>query len=198
MSKPKFMVFKLKDLWVPVIVTIFAIVMVVFFVSKLTSTKTTFAPDQGFNDGLYVAEISLDNAEFNVAVSIHKNAIKSVELRNMDEQAKLMYPLFEPSMAYINDRVTKTQSLEIEEFAQAKETTAFLMDAVRNALALPDKTVDKLENNMDTIDNTVDDYILTDPLSNAIDNPEMSDQTYVDWETELDAIIVDEGAADID
>ncbi len=199
MSKPRFMVFKLKDLWVPVIVTIFAIIMVVFFVSKLTATKATFVPDQGFNDGLYVAEISLDNAAFNVAISIHKNSIRSVELRNMDEQAKLMYPLFEPSIAYINDQVTKTQSLEIDEFAQAKETTAFLMSAVKDALSLPDETVDMLEDNLDMPpDNNVDDYILTDPIDDAMDSPEMSDQSYVDWETELDAILIDEGATEID
>ena len=202
MSKPRFMVFKLKDLWVPVIVTVLAIIMVVFFISKLTTTKTTFAPDQGFNDGLYLAEISLDNAEFNVAVSIHKNSIKSVELRNMDEQAKLMYPLFEPSIAYINDQVTKTQSLEIEEFAEAKETAAFIMSAIKDALALPEQTVDMLENNIDNSDHSVDDYILTDPINdsidNSIDNPAMSDQVYVDWESELDAILVDEGATEID
>lgn len=197
MAKPKFMVFKLKDLWLPVIVTIFAIIMVVFFISKLTATKATFSPDQGFNDGLYVAEISLDNADFNVAVSIHKNAIKSVELQNMNEDAKLMYPLFEPSMAYINEQVTKTQSLDIEEFAQAKETTAFLMDAIKSALALPEETVNHLESNI-TSDNTVDDYIPADPMDNSINNPEMTDQLYVDWETELDAILVDEGAAEVD
>lgn len=192
------MVFKLKDLWVPVIVTIFAIIMVVFFVSKLTATKATFSPDQGLSDGLYVAEISLDNAEFNVAVSIHKNAIKSVELRNMDEKAKIMYPLFEPSMAYINDQVTKTQSLEIEEFAEAKETAAFLMDAIRDALALPDETVDVLKNDPGKTDNTANDYIPTDPINDSIGNPEMSDQLYIDWETELDAILIDEGALEID
>ena len=196
MSKPKFMVFKLKDLWVPIIVTVFAIVLVVFFISKITATKATFSPDQGFNDGLYVAEISLDNAEFNVAVSVHKNSIKSVELRNMDEEAKLMYPLFEPSIAYINEQITKTQSLEIEEFAQAKETAAFLMSAVRDALSLSDETVkapvDHLEN-----DNT-DDYIITDPMDDSVDNPEMSDQVYIDWETELDSVLEDYGDVEID
>lgn len=198
MSKPKFMVFKLKDLWIPVIVTIFAIIMVVFFISKLTATKATFSPDQGFNDGLYVAEISLDNADFNVAVSIHKNAIKSVELRNMSEDAKLMYPLFEPTMAYINEQVTKTQSLDISEFSQAKETAAFLMDTIKDALALPEETVNMLENNMTNNDSNVDDYILTDPMNNSTNNPEMSDQMYIDWETELDAILIDEGAVSID
>lgn len=198
MSKPKFMVFKLKDLWVPIIVTVFAIALVVFFVSKITATKATFSPDQGFNDGLYVAEISLDNADFNVAVSIHKNAIKSVELRNMDEEAKLMYPLFEPSMAYINEQITKTQSLEIEEFAQAKETAAFLMSAIRDALSLSDETVNA-PNYLDT-DNTdnTDDYITTDPVDSSIDNPEMSDQVYIDWETELDSILEDYGDVEVD
>lgn len=196
MSKPKFMVFKLKDLWVPIIVTVFAIALVVFFISKITATKATFSPDQGFNDGLYVAEISLDNAEFNVAVSVHKNSIKSVELRNMDEDAKLMYPLFEPSMAYINDQITKTQSLEIEEFAEAKETAAFLMSAVRDALSLSDETVNAPVDHLET-DNT-DDYIITDPMDDSVDNPEMSDQVYIDWETELDSVLEDYGDVEID
>ena len=191
------MVFKLKDLWVPLIVTVVAIIMVVFFFSKLTATRATLAPDSGFSDGLYVAEIALDNADFNVAVSIHKNSIKSIELRNMDEDAKIMYPLIEPSIAYINEQVTKTQSLEIDDFAEAKETAAFLMSAVKDALAIPDETVDMIETNFSIPADNTDDYIITDPANNA-NNPDMSNEMYIDWETELDAILIDEGAVEID
>ena len=177
MSKPKFMVFKLKDLWVPVIVVIVAVLMVVFFVSKFTATQPTFAPQEDYSNGDYLANISLDNADFNVAVSIHKNAITSVELRNMDEDAKMMYPLFESSISHINEQVTKTQSLDIADFPDAKETTAFLISAVKDALSLTDGTIDMLDDHLD-------DYI--------IDNPEMSDQAYIDWETEIDAMLEDE------
>lgn len=182
MSKPKFMVFKLRDLWVPVIVTIVAVLMVVFFVSKFSATKPTFAPQEDYSNGDYVTKISLDNADFNVAVSVHKNAITSVELRNMDQQAKIMYPLFEPSIAFINEEVTKTQSLDIAEFPPAKETTAFLMAAVRDALSLSDQTVDVLEDSL--LEDHLEDYINS--------NPEMSDQAYVDWEAEIDMLLEDE------
>jgi len=187
MSKPKFMVFKLRDLWVPIIVTIVAVLMVVFFISKFTATKPTFAPQQDYSNGDYVTKISLDNADFNVAVSIHKNAITSVELRNMDEQAKMMYPLFESSMDYINGEITKTQSLEIAEFPPAKETTEFLMAAVRDALSLSEQTVDSpadslLDNGL--LEDNVEDYIIS--------NPEMSDQAYIDWEVEIDQLLEDE------
>lgn len=177
MSGPRFMVFKLKDLWVPVIVTIIAILMVVFFVSRLTVAKPTFAPQEDYTDGVYVAKISLDNADFNVAVSIHKNSITAIELRNMDEKAKLMYPLFEPSIAYINDHVTKTQSLDIPEFTEAKQTTAFLMGAVKDALSISENTADMMEMN-------TEDEVIT--------NPDMSDQAYVDWELEIDALFENE------
>lgn len=178
MSKPKFMVFKLKDLWVPVIVTIITVLMIIFFVSKFTATKPTFAPQQDYTNGDYLAQISLDNADFDVAVSIHKNAITSVELRNMNAQAKVMYPLFEPSIDHINQEVTKTQSFDIAEFEPAKETTTFLLDAVKEALSLSESHVDNVEDN-------VDNYI--------IDNPEMSDQAYIDWETEIDELFENEG-----
>lgn len=179
MSKPKFMVFKLRDLWVPVIVAIVAILMIMFFVSRFTATKPTFSPQEDYKDGDYVSTISLDNAEFNVAVSIHENAITSVELRNMDEQAQIMYPLFETSMDYINEQVTKTQSLDIGEFEPAKETTNFLMAAVKDALSLSEDPVNMLEDSLD-------DYIIS--------NPEMSDQAYIDWESEIDELL--EGEAD--
>ncbi len=182
MSKPKFMVFKLRDLWVPVIVTIIAVLLIIFFVSRFTATKPTFAPQQDYNNGDYLAQISLDNADFDVAVSIHKNAIKSVELRNMNEQAKLMYPLFEPSIDYLNKEITKTQSLDVAEFEPAKETTIFLLNAVKEALSLSDDHLDELDDNADN-------YI--------IDNPEMSDQAYIDWETEIDELFeAEEGIVD--
>lgn len=176
MPNPKFMVFKLKDLLVPVIVTIIAIVMVVFFVSRLTATRPTFAPQENYSDGVYMAKISLDNADFNVAVSIQKNTIKSVELRNMDEKAKLMYPLVEPSIAYINQQVTKTQSFDIPEFTEAKQTTALLIGAVKDALSISEDTADINELN-------TGDEVIT--------NPEMSDQAYIDWEVEIDALFED-------
>ena len=182
MSKPKFMVFKLRDLWVPVIVTIVAVLMIVFFVSKFSAAKPTFAPQEDYSNGDYVTKISLDNADFNVAVSIHKNAITSVELRNMDEQTKMMYPLLEPSMEFINAQVTKTQSLDIAEFEPAKETTAFLIAAVRDALSLSGQADDILEDSL--LEDNVEDYIISDP--------EVSDQAYIDWEKEINMLLEDE------
>ena len=65
MSSPKFMVFKLKDLQIPIIMLIVALAVFSFFMFTSNDADATesFAPTTSYEDGMYIASIALRTEE---------------------------------------------------------------------------------------------------------------------------------------
>lgn len=137
MSSPKFMVFKLKDLQIPIIMLLVALAVFSFFM--LTSDKAdateSFSPSHTYEDGMYVASIALTDADLDVIVDVKDNQITSVTLEGFDETEKAIYQDFDKSISFINDYVTATQSLELPKTETLSVSSGILMDAVRIALS---------------------------------------------------------------
>lgn len=135
MSSPKFMVFKLKDLRIPVIILLAAIAVFLFVVFRNSSARQTFAPSDGHKDGKYIAGISLADAELDVVVVVENNRIVSVDLDNFDAAEAALYKDLESGIDYVHNYVTATQSLEFPANAAVSEAAMLLMDAVKVALS---------------------------------------------------------------
>ncbi|MGL4738221.1 MAG: hypothetical protein ACRCW2_12290 [Cellulosilyticaceae bacterium] len=137
MSSPKFMVFKLKDLQIPIIMLLVALAVFSFFM--LTSNKAdateSFSPNSTYEDGMYVASIALTDADIDVIVNVKDNQITSVALDGFDDTEKAIYQDFDKSISFINDYVTATQSLELPKTETLSVSSGILMDAVRIALS---------------------------------------------------------------
>jgi len=134
MSSPKFLVFKLKDLRIPALILLIGVALFTFFMLK-SKTTPTFSPSTGFQDGKYIAGITLSDAEMDVVVEVMNHNITSISLSGLDETSSTLYSDLVSSMDYINTYVTTTQSLDFP--ADNKNTTAtmLLMDAVKIALS---------------------------------------------------------------
>lgn len=137
MSSPKFMVFKLKDLQIPIIMLLVALAVFSFFM--LTSDKAdateSFAPTHTYEDGMYIASIALTDADLDVIVNVKDNQITSVSLDGFDDTEKAIYQDFDKSISFINDYVTATQSLDLPKTETLSVSSGILMDAVRIALS---------------------------------------------------------------
>lgn len=148
MSGPKFFVFKLKDLTIPVLVILIVIVLGIFFVYK-NKISPTFAP-QGFSNGTYVASINLNDADLDLIVNVENSNIVSLTLDGLDESDSLLYDDLKSSIDYVNTYVTQTQSLDLPENGKNSQATMILMEAIKVALSdNPNETrplsVEKLE-----------------------------------------------------
>lgn len=135
MSSPKFMVFKLKDLRIPIFILLAAIAVFLFVVFRNSSASQTFAPSDGHKDGKYIAGISLTDAELDLVVVIENNKIVSVDLENFDAKEATLYKDLETGVDYVHNYVTATQSLDFPVNAAVPEAAMLLMDAVKVALS---------------------------------------------------------------
>lgn len=136
MSGPKFMVFKLKDLRIPVIILLVALAVFGFFLYRNNSNATeTFAPSDTYEDGKYIAGIHLSDASMDLVVKVKDSKIASISLEGFDETASTLYKDLEEGLTYLNTYVVATQSLEFPESTTVSSATSMLMDAVKVALS---------------------------------------------------------------
>lgn len=134
MSSPKFLVFKLKDLRIPALILLIGVALLIFFMFK-GKTTPTFSPSTGYQDGKYIAGITLSDAEMDIVVEVMNNHITSISLSGLDETSSTLYSDLVSSVDYINTYVTATQSLELPADGQTTTATMLLMDAVKVALS---------------------------------------------------------------
>jgi len=135
MSSPKFMVFKLKDLRIPIIILLIAVAVFVFLLFRNKTATQTFAPSDTYQDGKYIAGISLSDAQMDLIVEIKDSKIASVSLDGLDEKTSTLYKDLASGIDYVNTYVTATQSLELPQNTNISPATTMLMDAVKVALS---------------------------------------------------------------
>jgi len=134
MSSPKFLVFKLKDLRIPALILLIVVALFVLLFFKNKTTQT-FAPTNGYEDGKYIAGITLSDANMDLIVEVKDNNIVSISLSGLDETTSTLYADFTSGINYINTYVTATQSLELPQNGATTTATMLLMDAVKIALS---------------------------------------------------------------
>jgi len=135
MSNPRFMVFKLKDLRIPLIVLLIAVALFVFLLFKNKNATQTFAPSDTYQNGKYIAGISLSDAEMDLVVEVADSKITSISLQGLDEKTSVLYKDLAYGIDYVNTYVTATQSLELPQNANTSAAAHMLMDAVKVALS---------------------------------------------------------------
>lgn len=135
MSHPKFLVFKLQDLKIPFIMLAVAVVAFSVFMLSSDDTTATFAPDDSYEDGMYIANIAFTDADMDLVVEVKDKQIKSISLDGFDETGRTLYKDLNESIPFVNDYVTSTQSLDLPETSTISASTSILMDAIKIALS---------------------------------------------------------------
>lgn len=135
MSHPKFLVFKLQDLKIPFIMLVVAVVAFSVFMLSGDDTTATFAPDDSYEDGMYIANIAFTDADMDLVVEVKDKQIKSISLDGFDETERTLYKDLNESIPFVNDYVTSTQSLDLPETSTISASTSILMDAIKIALS---------------------------------------------------------------
>lgn len=135
MSHPRFMVFKLQDLKIPFIMLLVAVAAFTVFMLTGNDSTATFAPDNSYEDGMYIANIAFTDADMDLVVEVKDKQIKSISLEGFDETERTLYKDINANISFINDYITSTQSIELPETSNISASTSILMDAVRVALS---------------------------------------------------------------
>lgn len=163
MSSPKFFVFKLKDLKIPVLIILVAVVLLIFLLFRNKASAQTFAPSDTYQDGQYIAGISLADTTMDLVVQVTNGQIISVSLDGLANDSTNLYDDLVSGIDYVNTYVTATQSIELPANATTSPATNMLMDAVK--IALSDDEHAQILSTYEKLDVTDQDEVFVDEFS---------------------------------
>lgn len=163
MSSPKFFVFKLKDLKIPALIICVALLLLIFLLFRNKSSAQTFAPSDTYQDGQYIAGISLADTTMDLVVQVTDGQITSVSLNGLADSSTNLYSDLVSGIDYVNTYVTATQSTELPANATTSPTTNMLMDAVKVALSNDENA--QILSTYEKLDLTEQDEVFVDEFS---------------------------------
>ncbi len=136
-SKTKIVVLRAKELIYTGIFLILGIILILVLIFMFTQGKTeeTFVSAKTYIPGVYTSSITLGSSSLNVEVTVDRNHITNVNLANLDDTIETMYPLLEPAITEINEKLETADSIEQVDFtADNQYTHTILTQAIKNAL----------------------------------------------------------------
>lgn len=184
MASPKFFVFKLKDLRIPALILLVVVALFIFLIFKNKTTQT-FAPSDGYQDGKYIAGITLSDADMDLVVEVQDSSIVSVSLSGLDESSSILYKDLISGVNYINTYVVATQSLQLPQNGNTTTATMLLMDAIK--VALSDDANASISTTYEKINLTP-----SNPIISETELGMNTDTTSLEADTNVEDIFVDE------
>ena len=150
MSKPKFFVFKLKELLLTAALVLFAVAIVVLVISFVAlgneSTPKLIGPSQKpdstktsaplYTPGVYTTSMEMNDTTIHLELVCDENHINSVRLINLDEAVTTMYPLLTPALEDLELQLSLDVPIEELVFTEGSTyTQTILIEAIEKTLA---------------------------------------------------------------
>ena len=111
-------------------------VVLLFMPRASGQSETPYTEPSGalYIPGTYTASIILNDRPLDIIVTVTEYEIISVEMTEMYESQRMLFPLFEPMMSRVSDDVLFYQSADIVIYNDFPVTTGILQKAVVAAL----------------------------------------------------------------
>lgn len=155
MSKPKFVVFKLKELLLTASLVLLGIVVLLLVIALVSIDKETTPklnlPSAGqdstatsaplYYPGVYTTTIQMNDTTIHLELVCDANHINSVRLINLDEAVETMYPLLTPALEDLEMQLSLDVPVEELKFTEGSTyTQTLLVEAIEKTLAKAEVT----------------------------------------------------------
>lgn len=137
----KIVVFKAKELIYTGIFVALGIVFIGLLVYMFHPRgDNTAKHTMNYAPGVYTSEVSISDELLQVEVVVDMERIQSVDIKNMSETVKTMYPLLSTSLEEINEKIREVDHIEELTFENNNQyTNELLKQAIAAALAEAEK-----------------------------------------------------------
>ena len=150
MSKPKFVVFKLKELLLTATLILFAVALIILVISLVAMGKESTPKLPGISEkpgstetsaplyypGVYTTTMEMNDTTIHLELICDENHINSVRLINLDEAVETMYPLLTPALEDLELQLTLNVPVEELKFTEGSTyTQTILVEAIELTLA---------------------------------------------------------------
>ena len=140
-SNTKVVVFKAKELLYTGIFLLLGIILILLLIFMFLPKDNEKEPavstetDAVYVPGVYTSSVQLGENTLDVQVTVDSQNINSVNIEQLDDSVKTMYPLIEPSIASINEQLSKISSIDELTFEdESQYTNTILKQPIKNAL----------------------------------------------------------------
>lgn len=137
-SKTKIVVLRMKELiytGIFVALGIILILLLVFMFAPKGSKPDSVNTSDKYVPGVYSSSIMLNGNAVDIAVTVDKDAIASIQMVNVSEMVSTMYPLMEPALDNLAEQIIASQSLDHITYPEENQYTSLvILDAVERAL----------------------------------------------------------------
>lgn len=134
----KILVLHMKEIVYTAIFAVLGIILIIVLVIMFGTGKKELPAEPAsatYIPGIYTSSIDFKNRSVDVQVTVDKDRIKDISLVELEDSVAVMYPLMEPTVAYLRDQIVAQQSLEnISYKAENQYTSAVLVRAIDQAL----------------------------------------------------------------
>lgn len=139
-AKTKIWVFHMKELIYTAVFVVLGIIFLLLLIFMFSADKKTFSPQAEntsmYTAGIYTASMTLGGNPVEIAVTVDRDYISSIQFRQLDETVSAMYPLMEPALESLSGQILSSQSLDDISYSEESQyTSLMLMEAIRTALA---------------------------------------------------------------
>jgi uncharacterized protein with FMN-binding domain len=142
MRNTKVVVFKAKELIYTGIFLLLGVLLILLLIfmflpknNKSSASSDDTEETAQYIPGVYSSSIQLGENTLDVSVTVDSQKVKSVNIEQLDESVKTMYPLIEPSIASINEQLSSISSIDELTFEdESQYTNTILKQAIKNAV----------------------------------------------------------------
>ena len=134
----KIVVLRSKELLYTILLLFVGILIILVLLSLfLPSDSDSVSQDSAalYVPGVYSTTLQLGNAAAQLQVTVDADHINDIELINLDEAVTTMYPLMEPCLDELTDKVLDQQGLDnVSYSSESKYTSIMLLNAISQSL----------------------------------------------------------------
>lgn len=137
-SKTKIVVLRMKELIYTGIFVFLGILLILLLIYMFAPKRSGAAQKEDaerYVPGVYTSSITLNGSAVDIAVTVGKTSISSIELVSLSETVETMYPLMAPALENLEKQICETQSLDNITYPEENQYTSLvILDAIGRAV----------------------------------------------------------------
>lgn len=141
-SHTKIVVLRSKELLYTILLVVVVLLTIIILFSLFVpgadssdDEEAAINTEAAYVPGVYTSTLQLGNANLEMQVVVDANHINDISISNLDESVATMYPLMEPTLTELENKVLEAQTVEnISYSTETKYTSLMLLNSIAQAL----------------------------------------------------------------
>ena len=141
-SHTKIVVLRSKELLYTILLVVVVLLTIIILISLFVpgadssdDEEASIPTEVAYVPGVYTSTLQLGNTNLEMQVVVDANHINDISIRNLDESIETMYPLMQPTLTELENKVLEAQTVEnISYSTETKYTSLMLLNSISQAL----------------------------------------------------------------